>query len=99
MPPGEHALLRLQHWEVSAGCVCHDVRNGVRLGLRRSFPQEDTVKSAYIVVESLRNSYFQLVGIGATPSSMSSGPAWASTQSSWTCSWTCSSASSRASFV
>lgn len=60
-PPGQSALLRLQHWEVSSGCCCHDVHNGYKWGLLANYTDVDVMKSAYITVESLRNSFSQLV--------------------------------------
>lgn len=52
----ERDLLRLMHWKVSSGCICHDVHNGMKLGQLQTFETE-TIKSSYVTVEALRNSF------------------------------------------
>jgi hypothetical protein len=60
LPPGEASLLRLLHWQVHTGRVCHDVHDAMKWSMLRSFSDQEVLKSAYITVESLRNAYSQL---------------------------------------
>jgi hypothetical protein len=54
-------LLNLQEWVVSGGCALHDSHNALKWALHQQFCNPDLMKGLYIVVESVRNSYGQLL--------------------------------------
>jgi hypothetical protein len=54
-------LLNLQEWTVSTGCALHDSHNALKWALHQQFCNPDLMKGLYIVVESIRNSYGQLL--------------------------------------
>ena len=54
-------LLNLQEWVVSTGCALHDAHNALKWGLHQQFVNADLMKGLYIVIESLRNSYGQVL--------------------------------------
>ena len=54
-------LLNLQEWVVSSGCALHDSHNALKWALHQQFCNAELMKGLYVVIESLRNSYGQLM--------------------------------------
>ena len=54
-------LLNLQEWICATGCALHDSHNALKWALHQQFCNTELTKGLYIVVESLRNSYGQLL--------------------------------------
>lgn len=49
--------LWLYHWRSIVGCFGHDCHGGLRWGIFRHLQSKQTVRDAYIGIESLRNGY------------------------------------------
>ena len=54
-------LLNLQEWICATGCALHDSHNALKWALHQQFCNTELTKGLYIVVESLRDSYGQLL--------------------------------------
>ena len=56
---GENAAFKLDlyHWRSMVGCFGHDCHGGLKWGIFEYLQNKQTVKDAYIAVESLRNGY------------------------------------------
>lgn len=59
--PGQVRLLHLLHWQVHSGCSCHDAHNAYKWSVLRDNSDPERLKSAFIIVESMRNAYSQLL--------------------------------------
>lgn len=58
---GARRLLELTTWTLTGACKAHDAHRALRWALSTWIDDADTVKSAFLVIEALRNSYSMLV--------------------------------------
>ena len=58
-------LLNLKNWCVSSGCSCHDAHNSLKWALATYIGDSEFMKTIFVTVDSLRNSYcYLLQGLG-----------------------------------
>ena len=55
-------MFRLPYVAIVTGCGCHDAANAFKWSLASRFENKDLLRDAYIVVESLRNSWSSISG-------------------------------------